>query len=230
MVAPRAAPTASDSEESTHSASKILSPEEAIQAEEVALKALEATIIPLRQAAQTLQPRSLTPPTHKSPSPVKSQAIPSQTPAKTPIPYVTNALVNTATPRRLTQRTVDRFSPLRLLTTPRVRKVSSGLRYSTRDEEVIQDAPIPAAEEVEVEGEDEESVPDAVDEDQTIRIVHPQSDNSDEDLQAAPQVVAQNLSPLENPQDPEPIQTGPRTVHGVPVDREEVTSGIVSEH
>ncbi|OCF57571.1 hypothetical protein L486_05030 [Kwoniella mangroviensis CBS 10435] len=117
-----------------------LTPEEAIKAEEASLRALEASLIPLRRSSQANQSGSPPPSTRQltsSPPPTKSTiqmqtpakpafGYPSQTPARE-MPHVTNSLVvNGITPRR-----VDRFSPLKLIT-PREPLGPSGLGDSQR--------------------------------------------------------------------------------------------------
>ncbi|WVQ95073.1 hypothetical protein IAU59_002166 [Kwoniella sp. CBS 9459] len=125
-----------------------LTPDEAIKAEEAALRALEASLIPLRRAAQPASSSSSPPPASSSKMAQSPQApttpFSNRTPsrglaashgARTPgattgagtisgkeMPHVTNSLV-TATPRR-----IDRFSPLKLIGTPRAPIGSSGLR------------------------------------------------------------------------------------------------------
>ena len=112
-----------------------LSPDEAIKAEEDALKKLEASILPLRQMttrkpSQSPSLRSPTPPTTEHST--ADQA--TYTPAKTPIPHVTNSLVNGTTPHRAAPATSNRFSPLRFLGTPRAPTGQpSGLRSVVRD-------------------------------------------------------------------------------------------------
>ncbi|OCF32763.1 hypothetical protein I316_05685 [Kwoniella heveanensis BCC8398] len=119
-----------------------LTPDEAIKAEEAALRALEASLIPLRRTAQSSSSTSASPPPPSS-SKMAQSPLPPTTPlgqrtpargmgdsqaARTPgagakeMPHVTNSLVN-ATPRR-----IDRFSPLKLLGTPRAPIGTSGLR------------------------------------------------------------------------------------------------------
>ncbi|WWC90487.1 uncharacterized protein L201_005423 [Kwoniella dendrophila CBS 6074] len=130
----------------------ILTTDEAIKAEEAALKALEASLIPLRKSFQssnqpTITSESFSPPppsTRQLPSspPISTKSTVFQTPAKTPIrntlqtpatmaremPHVTNSLVgNGMTPRR-----IDKFSPLKLIT-PRAPLGSSGLRNENDD-------------------------------------------------------------------------------------------------
>lgn len=121
-----------------------LTPEEAIKAEEAALRALEAKIIPLRRGSQPsqdeqpLKPQDMVPPVGKNipqsppssqlqsqfesqPTPSQAQSAPAQprTPGRS-MPHVTNSLVN-ATPRHAIERLeraerIDRFSPLKLIT------------------------------------------------------------------------------------------------------------------
>ncbi|WVQ68389.1 uncharacterized protein L199_006597 [Kwoniella botswanensis] len=113
-----------------------LTPEEAIKAEEASLRALEASLIPLRKSYQANQSDSPPPSTRQlpsSPPPTTTTTMQKQTPAKpafgiptqTPareMPHVTNSLVvNGMTPRR-----IDRFSPLKLIT-PREPLGPSGL-------------------------------------------------------------------------------------------------------
>jgi len=106
----------------------MLTPEDAIKAEEEALKALEAAVAPLGQATDS---SNQTPDTHYSPfrSPTSSPPPATmQTPAKNPMPHITNSLVNGATPR-----TISRFSPMRMLGTPRAPLGRpSGLRGSVK--------------------------------------------------------------------------------------------------
>ena len=103
-----------------------LTPDEAIKAEEDALKSLETVMVPLRKASVQVPARSPPLPSPSS-SPVRQ---PSQTPKKTQMPLVTNSLVNGATPR-----TINRFSPMRFLGTPRVPSgIPSGLRSVIRNE------------------------------------------------------------------------------------------------
>ncbi|OWT38149.1 hypothetical protein C362_04015 [Cryptococcus neoformans Bt1] len=120
-----------------------LTPEEAIKAEEAALRALEAKIIPLRsvsqpsQDEQPLKPQDMVPPMGRNipqsppsqpqpqfePQPTPSQAQSASAQPRTPgrsMPHVTNSLVN-ATPRHAIERLerterIDRFSPLKLIT------------------------------------------------------------------------------------------------------------------
>ncbi|WVF67555.1 hypothetical protein IAT40_002312 [Kwoniella sp. CBS 6097] len=126
-----------------------LTPDEAIKAEEAALRALEASLIPLRKAAQPTSTSSSPPPASSSrlaqSPPPPTTPFSQRTPARglaesyanrTPgtamagrnaerereMPRVTNSLVN-ATPRR-----IDRFSPLKLIGTPRAPIGSSSLR------------------------------------------------------------------------------------------------------
>ncbi|WVQ80154.1 hypothetical protein IAT38_002259 [Cryptococcus sp. DSM 104549] len=116
-----------------------LTPEESFKAEEAALRALEAKVAPLRRAAFASQPPAPAPSLPESPPPRPPQP-PAQifaTPARhaesssrTPgreMPHVTNSLVNNPTPRR-----IDRFSPLKLIGTPRAPVGSSGLRNEPR--------------------------------------------------------------------------------------------------
>ncbi|WVR09487.1 hypothetical protein IAU60_006555 [Kwoniella sp. DSM 27419] len=120
-----------------------LTPEEAIKAEEAALRALEASLIPLRKAGRTSEPdpsfnspprgsnRMASSPAQRTPfgrgqdqsqqTPFRAESMHARTPARE-MPAITNSLV-TATPRR-----VDRFSPLKLIGTPRAPIGSSGLR------------------------------------------------------------------------------------------------------
>ncbi|WVQ71989.1 hypothetical protein IAR50_001533 [Cryptococcus sp. DSM 104548] len=121
-----------------------LSPEEALKAEEAALRALESKLAPLRRAARESQTESLdsipppgrnipqSPPSSSSralESSLSSSQLPSQprTPGRS-MPHVTNSLVN-ATPRHDRNdwpERIDRFSPLKLLTTPRAPRPLSG--------------------------------------------------------------------------------------------------------
>ncbi|WWD02259.1 hypothetical protein V865_000297 [Kwoniella europaea PYCC6329] len=126
-------PTPESSSSSTADQPK-LTPEEAIKAEEASLRALEASLIPLRKSSQANQSDSPPPSTRQLPSsppptttmqvqtPAKPAfGIPTQTPARE-MPHVTNSLVvNGMTPRR-----IDRFSPLKLIT-PREPLGPSGL-------------------------------------------------------------------------------------------------------
>lgn len=119
-----------------------LTPEEAIKAEEAALRALEAKIIPLRsvsqpsQDEQLLNPQDMVPPVGRNipqspppsqlqyqfepqPTPSQAQSTQPRTPGRS-MPHVTNSLVN-ATPRHAIERLeraerIDRFSPLKLIT------------------------------------------------------------------------------------------------------------------
>ncbi|WWC71448.1 uncharacterized protein I206_105404 [Kwoniella pini CBS 10737] len=133
--------TVSETSESTPTDQPKLTADEAIKAEEAALRALEASLIPLRKAHQSQedrQPTGYSPPPPSTKTLLSSPPTNTQTPAKTPgrtftttnsmqtpakqMPHVTNSLVvNGMTPRR-----VDRFSPLRLLT-PKVPIGSSNL-------------------------------------------------------------------------------------------------------
>ncbi|WWC93458.1 hypothetical protein V866_000292 [Kwoniella sp. B9012] len=130
---PSPTPESSSSSTSTADQPK-LTPEEAIKAEETSLRALEASLIPLRKSSQANQIDSPPPSTKQLPSspppttttqmqtPAKPAfGIPTQTPARE-MPHVTNSLVvNGMTPRR-----IDRFSPLKLIT-PREPLGPSGL-------------------------------------------------------------------------------------------------------
>lgn len=119
-----------------------LTPEEAIKAEESALRALEAEIIPLRRVSQPsqdeqlLDPQDMVPPVGRNipqspppshpqyqfepqPTPSQAQSAQPRTPGRS-MPHVTNSLVN-ATPRHAIERLeraerIDRFSPLKLIT------------------------------------------------------------------------------------------------------------------
>ncbi|WWD19191.1 hypothetical protein CI109_103649 [Kwoniella shandongensis] len=136
--APTSAPTTSDNTSQTPKPK--LTPEEAIKAEEAALRAIEARLAPLRRnetSSQASQSGSAVSPSRQSPSRSNpnDQAFPSssastipdnmRTPARE-MPHVTNSLVNGTTPRR-----IDRFSPLRFLGTPRAPVGASGLRNAT---------------------------------------------------------------------------------------------------
>lgn len=123
-----------------------LGTDEAIKAEETALKALEASLAPLRsKATEQEEPVSTqSPPSHPkpnnidrmdhSPSPPPIPTMQMQTPARQ-LPTVTNSLVNGPTPRQNHHRE-SRFSPLRFLGTPRAPVgLSSGLRTVSRGDE-----------------------------------------------------------------------------------------------
>ncbi|ODO11025.1 hypothetical protein I350_01625 [Cryptococcus amylolentus CBS 6273] len=121
-----------------------LSAEDALKAEEAALRALESRLAPLRRAARDKQTESQdsvppqgrnipqSPPSSSSQaaeSSLTSSQMPSQprTPGRT-MPHVTNSLVN-ATPRHERNdwpERIDRFSPLKLLTTPRAPRPLGG--------------------------------------------------------------------------------------------------------
>ncbi|RXK42411.1 hypothetical protein M231_00401 [Tremella mesenterica] len=119
-----------------------LSPDEAIKAEEESLKTLESSLqILRRQTIQNTSPHSskintvspqstkkqISPRSEKkSTSPQISKMKSISTPAKTPLPNITNSLVNGTTPHRHLG-TINRFSPLKLLGTPRAGVGPSGL-------------------------------------------------------------------------------------------------------
>ena len=129
-------------ETSSPQAQKTLSPDEAIKAEEESIKALEQSLLPLRRAV-SVKPSSGSPAASpaKSPAQIRSPARPqaggaiaTQTPAKTPLPNITNSLVNGTTPHRSVaahQGPLNRFSPLRLLGTPKAGAGPSSLRQET---------------------------------------------------------------------------------------------------
>ena len=109
-----------------------LTPDEAIQAEEAALKILEASIKSQRKPITPGSPSS--PVAVRSPNKSPAAATTSQTPARTPkaMPTITNSLVS-GTPFRSGSRKqsgIDRFSPLRLIGTPREKLPPSALRSS----------------------------------------------------------------------------------------------------
>ncbi|EIW68285.1 hypothetical protein TREMEDRAFT_63457 [Tremella mesenterica DSM 1558] len=119
-----------------------LTPDEAIKAEEESLKTLESSLqILRRQTIQNTSPHSskintvspqstrkqISPRSEKkSTSPQMSKMKSISTPAKTPLPNITNSLVNGTTPHRHLG-TINRFSPLKLLGTPRAGVGPSGL-------------------------------------------------------------------------------------------------------
>ncbi|KAK8854665.1 hypothetical protein IAR55_003404 [Kwoniella newhampshirensis] len=141
---PGRGPTSSDT--TSQSPQAKLAPEEAIKAEEAALRAIEARLAPLRRSAFASQasqsnssPRgpqsppiagssspsgTFAPSSVSRPTPKYNSNVPDnmRTPARE-MPHVTNSLVNGTTPRR-----IDRFSPLKFLGTPRAPIGSSGLR------------------------------------------------------------------------------------------------------
>ncbi|ORY35644.1 hypothetical protein BCR39DRAFT_511282 [Naematelia encephala] len=147
-------PTPSKSNLTNSSAAAPLSKlpaDEAIKAEEEAIRALEASILPLRRKATpatSVSPtKELNSDTSMSTPPSSPPAAPStlqrvhtysaeamQTPGR-PMPNVTNSLVNGTTPHRTGPATINRFSPLRLLGTPRAPVGPSGLGTSRLGED-----------------------------------------------------------------------------------------------
>ncbi|KAL0247230.1 hypothetical protein I308_104265 [Cryptococcus tetragattii IND107] len=139
---PASPPPQSEKKEGPQQEPVKLTPEEAIKAEESALRALEAKIIPLRRVSQPsqdeqlLDPQDMVPPVGRNipqspppshpqyqfepqPTPSQAQSAQPRTPGRS-MPHVTNSLVN-ATPRHAIERLeraerIDRFSPLKLIT------------------------------------------------------------------------------------------------------------------
>jgi hypothetical protein len=120
-------------------------------------------------------------------------------------------------------RTVDRFSPLRLLTTPRFRPGQSRLRDNLEREE-----PVPVfgiASEMRLKGRDaEEERFDLGDIDETIRIaLAPRHLDQPEPIRG----TDRPKSPVLEDTPAQVLESGPKTVEGVEVEREGVQSAVV---
>jgi len=242
-------------------AKRTLTIDEAIRAEEAALRRLESHVVPHRDQpdpSPSAPPSSrsafsaTTPPRPTSPPPF--QSLPSQTPAKTPsaIPHIANSLVNGATPRRPVQPTLNRFSPLKLLGTPRAPAAGSILRSHDADAEprtifsrasmlrnsttsLGRSVSTPAAKpQQEEETEDEtvrfpklpvESSPDKT----AIFQGPPSPDTLPKFLPETEVEDTLSVPPVEPPvHEPEPVDLGPRKVEGVIVESRHVKHGTVS--
>ena len=235
------------SKSSSASVKAKLTPDEAIKAEEDALKSLEASVAPLRKAKNVQTPAQSSPLQSPLSSPVRQ---PAQTPKKTPMPLVTNSLVNGATPR-----TVNRFSPMRFLGTPRVPsgipsglrsvarndgdddekrtifgKSSSGRRASARTRSSVPVMPTLGFSGSEAENEE---IVEAPSEDDTVKIAAPFELSMPEDKRAV-MPSSGNLEHAEVPPSPLPSSAASwppdiaKKVEGVEVELESVKSAVVS--
>lgn len=121
-----------------------ISIDDAIRAEEAALRELERSIAPLRRASASPAKSPRSPMATRSPKSPKSPRSPT-TPKKTPVKPLTTATPSRAlqfpgtTPRRPAQTPRGRFEPLHLFGTPRARtpQVAPALRESIRREETV---------------------------------------------------------------------------------------------
>ena len=225
-----------------------LSADEAIRAEEQALRKLEAKIAPHRQAARA---PAAPLPAPRSPSPPPARPLVAQTPARTPaktpttIPHIANSLVNGATPHRAAPPTLNRFSPLKLFT-PRARLGRSSMAQDeTFDGDaqrsifgrgsILRSSANSSRKPVLTLSPDKPEA--APEEDETVRLGRVTDEEEQEDageetvvLESAPASEVVQLEPVVEPAPVEepPVEAGPRRVEGVDIESPAVIYGAVS--
>ena len=204
-------------------------PDAAIKAEEEALRALEASLAPMREAAN--RSRSASPEKPPSPSYEPRPSIFRQTPAKSQIimPHISNSLVNGTTPRRhLANPPINRFSPLTLLGTPSTKSKRhsifglgrrSSLRKTSRSKDSRTLSP-------------EKEVLEEQEGDETIRLTAPvpaEPPSPEKPATPGPSIAHSDGSPKPSPfKTPAPHLSN--RVEGIDVDSEKVMTGVVSHH
>jgi len=170
------------------------------------------------------------------------------------MPHIANSLVGGATPRRLVQPTLNRFSPLKLLGTPRAPTAGSSLRRQDEDAQprtifsrasILRTSttslgrststPAPPRQLEEDDAEDQTvTFPKLAANDSPDEAAHSHRDSEADEPSSG--LVDEEDSEDDVPSSPvqtparvsEPVQTGPRKVEGVVVESDHVKHGVVS--
>lgn len=169
------------------------------------------------------------------------------------MPHIANSLVGGATPRRLVQPTLNRFSPLKLLGTPRAPTAGSSLRRQDEDAQprtifsrasILRSSttslgrststPAPPRQLEDDDAEDQTvTFPKLAADDSPVKMAVPHRDSvSDEPSELVDGEESEEDVPSSPVQTParvsEPVETGPRKVEGVVIESDHVKHGVVS--
>lgn len=238
----------------------VLSPDEAIKAEEASLRALEALIKPHREAAiaaEYASPQKFASP--EKPSSFQPQSPPeraisqpsifeAQTPARTPAreaAHQPGGPIFGATPHRSTK--INRFTPLKNLATPRTRE--RGSIFGTKPRSVSGNkhfssgAPPSLGQPLSTNSpgdraDEEEYNASPTKEDETIRLpggseivyIPPEPASPTPDRSAPTEEPDRDVTPRASPTKPSSPERGPRIVEGVLTDSEPVLAATVSHN